>query len=675
MFKSILIANRGEIACRIIRTAKAMGLRTIAVYSTADEHAPHVGMADEAYWIGEAEAASSYLDGVRILEVARAAGAECIHPGYGFLSENAGFSQACATAGIAFVGPSAAAIKAMGLKDKAKALMEQVGVPVVPGIHGSDQSADELGREADKIGYPILIKAVAGGGGKGMRKVERPQDFVSELAACQREAQNAFGDDVVLLEKFIENPRHIEIQIFGDSFGNYVHLFERDCSLQRRHQKVVEEAPAPGMTHALRDRMGAAAIEAARAVDYQGAGTVEFIVPSSQQLHDETPFYFMEMNTRLQVEHPVTEAITGLDLVEWQLRVAAGEALPRQQSELSIDGHSIEVRLYAEDPTAGFLPSPGKICALKWPDASHEDLRIDTGIVSGGEVSRFYDPMIAKLIVKADSRDGAIERMARALKQTAVLGIKTNAGFLHQLITHEGFRQGCVDTGFIEAHMAELSSSRRTTRTDAVAIAARLAWMKVHFPSADISNDVYSPFGQISGWQLGGVRTSAIEVEIEGNRVSALVTMTGRDGFEVSIAGESVSISAVDCRNLLDASAYVEGTPTGFSVAFDGDNLLVYVDGTHLSIRAYDFLTRREAESAGSTVVCAPMTGKLQRLFVRLGDVVAKGDRLAVLEAMKMEHPLVAGVSGVIQQVRASEGDQVNDGDVVIVVEAEVIEI
>ncbi len=675
MFKSILIANRGEIACRIMRTAKRLGLRTIAVYSTADEHALHVRSADEAYWIGEAEAAASYLDGNKILDVAKKAKAECIHPGYGFLSENAGFSQACATAGIAFVGPQASAIKAMGLKDKAKALMEQVGVPVVPGIHGSDQSTDQLGREADKIGYPILIKAVAGGGGKGMRKVERAQDFSSELAACQREAQNAFGDDVVLLEKFIENPRHIEIQIFGDTHGNYVHLFERDCSLQRRHQKVIEEAPAPGMTQALRERMGAAAIEAARAVDYQGAGTVEFIVPSSQELNDQTPFYFMEMNTRLQVEHPVTEAITGLDLVEWQLCVAAGEVLPRQQSELSIDGHSIEVRLYAEDPSTGFLPSPGKIHALKWPQVSQLGLRIDTGVASGGEVSRFYDPMIAKLIVNADTREGAIDHMAQALRQIAVLGIKTNAGFLTDLITHQGFAQGGVDTGFIDAHMAELSSFQRTIRTDAVAIAARLAWVKTNSLSADISNDVYSPFGLNSGWQLGGARTSAVEVEIEGNRVSAQVSMPDPDSYEISIAGENVLISAVDCRNLLDASACVEDTLTGFSLAFQDDNLLVYVDGTHLSIRAYDFLTRRDAESTGGTVVRAPMTGKLQRLFVRLGDVVARGDKLAVLEAMKMEHPLVAGVSGEVKEVCASEGDQVNDGDIVIVLEAEVIEI
>jgi len=403
MFKSILVANRGEIACRIMRTAKNMGLRTIAVYSTADEHALHVQTADEAYLIGEAEAASSYLDGSRILQAARDAGAECIHPGYGFLSENARFSDACKQAGITFVGPDAAAIKAMGLKDRAKALMEQVGVPVVPGIHGSDQSAQELEGQAEKIGYPILIKAVAGGGGKGMRKVERPEDFVSELAACQREAKNAFGDDVVLLEKFIESPRHIEIQIFGDTFGNYVHLFERDCSLQRRHQKVIEEAPAPGMTQALRDRMGHAAIEAAGAVDYHGAGTVEFIVPSSQKLSDKTPFYFMEMNTRLQVEHPVTEYITGVDLVEWQLSVAAGETLPLQQNDLSIHGHSIEVRLYAEDPASGFLPSPGKIHGLAWPEISNSDLRIDTGIATGGEVSRFYDPMIAKLITRGQT--------------------------------------------------------------------------------------------------------------------------------------------------------------------------------------------------------------------------------------------------------------------------------
>jgi len=671
MFKSILVANRGEIACRIMRTAKNMGLRTIAVYSTADEHALHVQVADEAYLIGEAEAASSYLDGDRILQVAHDAGAKCIHPGYGFLSENAQFADACKQAGIAFVGPQSTAITAMGLKDKAKALMEQVGVPVVPGIHGSDQSAEELVREAEKISYPILIKAVAGGGGKGMRKVERPEDFSSELAACQREAKNAFGDDVVLLEKFIENPRHIEIQIFGDTHGNYVHLFERDCSLQRRHQKVVEEAPAPGMTQALRKRMGHAAIEAARAVNYHGAGTVEFIVPSLQQLNDETPFYFMEMNTRLQVEHPVTEYITGVDLVEWQLRVAAGETLPLQQNDLSIDGHSIEVRLYAEDPANGFLPSPGKIHGLCWPEISNDDLRIDTGVATGGEVSRFYDPMIAKLITRADSRDGAIERMVQALKQTAVLGIKTNAGFLTDLITHKDFGRGCVDTGFIDAHMAALPSLTRTTRIEAIAIVAQLAWGKSDCSSEDFSNDIYSPFGQANAWQLGCARTTTIDVEIDGFRTTARVGWPMDDAYEVLIAGDKFLISDLDIQNPFRASANVDEKPVNLSVAAESDTVLVYVEGHHLGLRAHDFLTQDDVAGSGGVIIRAPMTGKLQRLFATPGDIVAQGDRLAVLEAMKMEHPLVAGISGIVAEVRANEGQQVSDGDIIIVLEAE----
>ncbi len=674
MFKSILIANRGEIACRIMRTAKKMGLRTIAIYSSADEQALHVTMADEAYLIGDAQAASSYLDGCKILDVARKTGAECIHPGYGFLSENAEFSDACETAGIAFVGPKAAAIKAMGLKDKAKALMEQVDVPVVPGIHGSNQSTDDLEREAGKIGYPILIKAVAGGGGKGMRKVERAQDFAQELEACQREARNAFGDDVVLLEKFIENPRHIEIQIFGDTFGNYVYLFERDCSLQRRHQKVVEEAPAPGMTEKLRAAMGEAAIEAARTVDYHGAGTVEFIVPSAQQLKDTTPFYFMEMNTRLQVEHPVTEAITGLDLVEWQLRVAAGESLPKQQSDLNITGHSIEVRLYAEDPATGFLPSPGKILGLHWPQTTSDNLRIDTGVATGGEVSRFYDPMIAKLIVKAETRDAAIDQLVQALKQTAVLGVKTNAGFLTDLISHDGFRRGSVDTGFIDTHLETLVLAERPIRIDAIAIAARLAWLKSQASNTTISNDIHSPFNQTSGWHLGGNRASAIDVEIEGARVSAQVDFSDSGDYEVSLAGQHISITNLDCCNPLETSANVDGKPVSFSIVPDGDTLLVYVDGHHLSVRAYDFLVHGETESGGGAVIRAPMTGKLQKLFVAQGDRVNKGDKLAVLEAMKMEHALVAGISGTVKDVPVAEGDQVSDDDIIIVLEAEVIE-
>lgn len=671
MFKSILIANRGEIACRIMATAKAMGLRTIAVYSTADEHALHVQMADEAYLIGEAEAASSYLDGARILDVARKTGAECIHPGYGFLSENADFSEACASAGIVFVGPTAAAIRSMGLKDKAKALMEQVDVPVVPGIHGSDQSPDNLGRQAAEIGYPILIKAVAGGGGKGMRKVENAADFMSELAACQREAKNAFGDDVVLLEKFIENPRHIEIQIFGDTHGNYVHLFERDCSLQRRHQKVIEEAPAPGMTEKLRARMGTAAIAAARAVNYHGAGTVEFIVPGLQSLNDDTSFYFMEMNTRLQVEHPVTEMITGLDLVEWQLRVAAGEALPLTQAEIKLSGHSIEVRLYAEDPANGFLPSPGKIHGLRWPDIADDTVRIDTGIAAGGEVSRFYDPMIAKLIVKADTRENAIERMVQALAQTAVLGIKTNGGFLADLISHAGFAQGGVDTSFIAVHMDALSSSRRTVATDALVFAIMYSRASAGDISAHMSNDRHSPFAEVSNWQLGGVRKCAIDLMIEGEKASAQIVMPTTGSYEISLNGERILISNLDCENPLHASAQVDGVLVHFSLAFAGETLLIYAQGCHLSISSYDPLVEGQAEITGSAVIRAPMTGKLQRVFVAPGDRVRQGDKLAILEAMKMEHPLVAGISGIVKEVLVAEGEQIEDGNIVIVLDAE----
>lgn len=674
MFKSILVANRGEIACRIMRTAKSLGMRTIAVYSAADEHALHVRMADEAHFIGAAEAASSYLDGSKILDVARKAKAECIHPGYGFLSENAGFSNACAQAGIVFVGPQSSAIEAMGLKDKAKALMEKVDVRVVPGIHGSDQSPDELEKQAKTIGYPLLIKAVAGGGGKGMRKVERAGDFRAELEACRREARNAFGDDVVLLEKFIENPRHIEIQIFGDSHDNYVYLFERDCSLQRRHQKVIEEAPAPGMTAGLRQRMGKAAVAAARSVNYHGAGTVEFIVPGKQELNNQTPFYFMEMNTRLQVEHPITEAITGLDLVEWQLRVAAGEVLPRQQTELSISGHSIEARLYAEDPANSFLPSPGKIHALVWPDTVEGNLRIDTGVAAGGEVSMHYDPMIAKLIVKGDDRADAIERMRQALKQTAVLGIKTNAGFLFDLISHSGFKRGGVDTGFIHQHLATLPSSSRSRRIEAIAIAAHQMWLKTSCVHDPISNDTHSPFGQTSGWQLGRPRSSAVDVLIDGGRVSAKIEMPQLDHCEVMIFDDKFLITDLNFDTPLKATAMVNGQGVEFSVVAVDDTLLVYVEGHHLSVSLFDFLARESSQSGGGTIIRAPMTGKIQRLFVTVGETVSKGARLAVLEAMKMEHPLVAGISGVVKELPVPEGGQVTEGAIVIVLEAETIE-
>jgi acetyl-CoA carboxylase biotin carboxylase subunit len=456
MFGKLLIANRGEIAVRVLRTAKRMGAATVAVYSDADAGALHVALADEAVRIGPAPAAESYLKIDAIIAAAKQTGADAIHPGYGFLSEKAEFAEACAKAGIVFVGPPPSAIRAMGLKDRAKALMAKAGVPVVPGYLGDDQSTDHLAKEAGKIGYPVLIKAVAGGGGKGMRKVEAAGEFVSALEGAQREAKSAFGDDRVLIEKYVSRPRHIEVQVFGDSHGDAVYLFERDCSLQRRHQKVIEEAPAPGMSAAMRKQMGEAAVKAAKAVNYSGAGTVEFIADASDGLKADR-FWFMEMNTRLQVEHPVTEAITGTDLVEWQLRVAAGEKLPKKQSELSIHGHAIEARLYAEDPQKGFLPSIGTLTHLKFPD----DVRVDSGVRRGDAVSIFYDPMIAKVIAHDETREGAAAKLARAMRHTEVAGVTTNAAFLARALAHPAFVSGDIDTAFIERHRANLIPAER----------------------------------------------------------------------------------------------------------------------------------------------------------------------------------------------------------------------
>ena len=470
MFKSVLIANRGEIACRIARTARRLGLRTIAVYSEADAHALHVRICDEAHAIGPAPAAQSYLSIDKLISVAKVANAECVHPGYGFLSENAEFAQACLDAGIAFVGPPPQAIRAMGLKDRAKALMEKAGVPVVPGYHGEMQEPKFLKQKAYEIGYPVLIKAVAGGGGKGMRRVDRHADFEPALEGAQREAKSSFGDARVLIEKYVTSPRHIELQIFADRHGNTIHLNERDCSLQRRHQKVIEEAPAVGMNAELRAVMGAAAIAAAKAAGYVGAGTVEFIADGANGLKADR-FWFMEMNTRLQVEHPVTEAVTGLDLVEWQFRVAAGEELPLQQHQVKLDGHAVEARLYAEDPEHGFLPSTGRLIGLQFPHA--EGLRVDSGVETGNEVTPFYDPMIAKLVAHARTRGEALEHLAHALDQTIVIGPRCNAGFLAALCRASGFRKGDFDTGFIERNLAELGGTPQGLDCAAAALGAQ----------------------------------------------------------------------------------------------------------------------------------------------------------------------------------------------------------
>jgi len=642
MFKSVLIANRGEIATRIIRTARRLGLRVIAVYSEADARALHVRMADEAHPIGPAEAARSYLNAGRIIAAAKASGADCIHPGYGFLSENADFAQTCADAGIVFVGPPPDAIRAMGLKGSAKALMEKASVPVVPGYHGEEQSLDLLRRKADEIGYPVLIKAVAGGGGKGMRKVKQPADFDAALASAQREAQAAFGDPRVLIEKYVTAPRHIEIQVFADRHGNVIHLNERDCSLQRRHQKVIEEAPAPGMSAALRAAIGAAAVKAAQAVGYVGAGTVEFIADGTGGLK-QNGFWFMEMNTRLQVEHPVTEVVTGLDLVEWQFRVAAGERLPLTQERVPLKGHAVEARLYAEDPEHGFLPSTGKLLALRFPEA--QDVRIDTGVEEGDAITPYYDPMIAKVIAHGGSRDQALDRLADALELTVVIGPHSNAGFLAALVRAPEFRRGAFDTGFIDAHLAELGAVPQPLDKAAAALGAR-EWL-TREQTRIAALEPGSPWDAEDGFQLSGERRLELPLIAEGEGVIAHAVY-GRAAVSVTVDGEQ---------------------PAGIAVA-DADAIYVVHRGRQTRVGLRDVALDRAGDSDTGGVVRAPMHGKVLAVTVEKGERVHRGQRLAIIEAMKMEHALTAPNDGIVAEIAVAAGAQVDESAAVMRIEA-----
>ncbi|RVQ69344.1 ATP-grasp domain-containing protein [Croceicoccus ponticola] len=628
MINSLLIANRGEIACRIIRTARAMGVRTVAVYSDADAKSLHVQTADEAVHIGPSPAAESYLIGERIIAAAQATGAEAIHPGYGFLSENAAFAQAVIDAGLVWVGPKPASINAMGLKDAAKALMVAAGVPVTPGYMGEDQSDDRLKAEADKIGYPVLIKAVAGGGGKGMRKVDVEGEFLAALASCRREASASFGNDVVLLEKWITSPRHIEVQVFGDAHGNVVHLFERDCSLQRRHQKVIEEAPAPGMDAATREAICAAAVKAAQAVDYEGAGTIEFIADASEGLRADRT-WFMEMNTRLQVEHPVTEEITGVDLVEWQLRVASGEPIPLRQDQLAIDGHAIEARLYAEDPSTGFLPSTGRLEHLAFGDAT----RIETGVEQGGQVSPFYDPMIAKVVCHADDREEAIDGLMGALSDTEVWPVRTNAGFLVRALDAEDFRAGHLDTGFIARHEDELVPT---------GVASEAIW----HVAARIAADEAGGGGDVGPAELAGFRLNAPA------RRSIWLSHRG-EGRSIDMAEAEAQCISVDTDEV-EIDAATDTLATGYA---DGGQVVVFAEGM-----AYGFDTAARGSgiaAAGDGAILAPMPGKVIAVDVVEGQPVGQGDRLMVLEAMKMEHALLAPFDGTVRDLAAVVGGQV----------------
>ncbi|MCT4655393.1 MAG: acetyl/propionyl/methylcrotonyl-CoA carboxylase subunit alpha [Cohaesibacter sp.] len=646
MIDSVLIANRGEIACRVIATAKAQGLRTIAVYSDADANARHVRLADEAHRLGPAPAAESYLKADLILEIAKKTGAQSIHPGYGFLSENADFSEACDKAGIVFVGPGADAIRAMGLKDKAKALMDDAGVPVVPGYHGSNQDAAFLHEEARRIGYPVLIKAVSGGGGKGMRLVERDEDFLAGLESAQREGQSAFGDPNVLIERFVKNPRHVEIQVFADSHGNAVHLYERDCSLQRRHQKVIEEAPAPGMTESVRAAMGDAAVKAALAVGYRGAGTVEFIVDGSDGLKEDG-FFFMEMNTRLQVEHPVTEAITGQDLVSWQFAIANGLELPMAQADIPLQGHAVEARLYAEDPENEFLPSTGKLWGLEL--AVEEGVRIDTGVEQGDQVSPFYDPMIAKVIVHEATRAEAMAKIARVLKKAIVAGPKTNAAFLSALASHEDFLSEDFDTSFIDQRLESLIA--RDEGEEEKAMVAGLVHltndvqMAVTDKKAERSNEYWSAWDYMDGFQLGGKREHEQQVVVDGEVMTATI---GFDDNGVQVNGQRPDLENV---SLVRADGGVYAITGGRQ--------------TFIALPEYD-----HDDEGGAGHIGAPMHGKVIAIFVEEGQQVAKGERLFIVEAMKMEHSVVAPLDGTVSAIGAAVGDQVEEGFAVVDMEA-----
>jgi 3-methylcrotonyl-CoA carboxylase alpha subunit len=626
MIRSLLIANRGEIACRIVRTARRLGVRTVAVFSDADRHAMHVREADEAVYVGASPARESYLVGEKIIAAARATGAEAIHPGYGFLSENAEFAEAVEAAGLVWVGPKAHSIRAMGLKDAAKRLMDAAGVPTTPGYLGDDQAPERLQAAADAIGYPVLIKAVAGGGGKGMRRVNHAAEFQDMLASCKREAAASFGDDRVLIEKYILRPRHIEVQVFGDSHGNVVHLFERDCSLQRRHQKVIEEAPAPGMDEPTRAAVCGAAVKAAQAVDYVGAGTIEFIADASEGLRGDR-IWFMEMNTRLQVEHPVTEEITGQDLVEWQLRVASGEPLPLRQDELSIRGWAMEARLYAEDPAHEFLPSTGRLDHFVLP----RGVRIDTGVDEGDRISPYYDPMIAKVIARGGSREEAAERLTEALHEVEVWPVRTNAGFLARAAADPDFRGGDVDTSFIPSRIDTLVPDPEPS--DGVWNLAATALLASDFGNGDEQD----PWAALQGFRLNADAHPSVALAHRG-----------------------------EVRVVEAGGGAIEGMATA-----SGAHVLVFSSGQAFAFTLPGVGGGGAGGAAGDGTLLSPMPGRVLSVEVRQGDSVAKGQKLLTLEAMKMEHSLVAPFDGIVAELAAEAGAQVTEGTMLVRVEKE----
>jgi 3-methylcrotonyl-CoA carboxylase alpha subunit len=663
LFSKIMIANRGEIACRVIRTARRMGITTVAVYSEADRNALHVELADEAWPIGPAPARDSYLNIAAILDAARNSGAEAVHPGYGFLSENAEFAEACEAAGIVFIGPPASAMRIMGSKAEAKNLMQRHGVPLVPGYHGADQNPASLLEEAERIGFPVLIKASAGGGGRGMREVGSAAEFAAALAGAQREAEAAFGDSRVLLEKYLARPRHIEVQIFADRHGNTVHLFERDCSIQRRHQKVLEEAPAPGLDQARRSGLAEAAVTVARAVGYVGAGTVEFIA-------EDGNFYFIEMNTRLQVEHPVTEAVTGLDLVEWQVRVAAGEPLPICQRDLVLRGHAVEARLYAEDPERGFLPQTGTLHGLRFPPP--ELARVDTGVRQGETVTPFYDPMIAKIIAWGEDRAAAVGRLRRALAETAVLGVGTNLAFLARAAAHPEFVFGAVDTGFIERHHAALVPPRQPAPETVLAAATLfrvLAREDNAKAAASRSGDPFSPWARVDGWRLNG--RGHQELIFRNRAQERLVCVRHEAGsWLLQFDGRAI-LAEGERRSDGGLSMLLDGVRKQITALDHGAETAVFLDGENWRLTEIDPLAARAGEDPTAGRLTAPMPGRVTQLMVEPGMSIQRGQPLIVIEAMKMEHTVTAPADGVVETVRFAPGDLVEEGAELIVLAPE----
>lgn len=702
MFSKILIANRGEIACRVAATAKRLGVNTVAVYSDADREAKHVAVCDEAVYLGGSSPKDSYLKGDAIIAIALEVGAQAIHPGYGFLSENADFAQACQDAGLVFIGPSADAIRAMGGKSESKRLMEAAGVPLIPGYHGDNQDAEFLQQQADSIGYPVLIKASAGGGGKGMRIVEQSSDFMGLLDSCRREAITSFGNDQVLIEKYALKPRHIEIQVFGDTHGNYVHLFERDCSVQRRHQKVLEESPAPGVDAEMREAMGTAAIEAARAVSYVNAGTVEFIV---EQREGKMNFYFMEMNTRLQVEHPVSEAITGVDLVEWQLLVAAGKSLPKSQDELAINGHAIEARICAENPDNGFLPATGSLFTYQKPEHSTFNVagvRIDDGVREGDVISPFYDSMIAKLIVHAPTREQALAKLDRALGQTRIVGLPTNVAFLRYVLNTESFSQANLDTALIEREADELFNQHplQLSTLAVTAIAQQLA-------SEDTAqNTDVDPFSKPTGFRAYSDYTRSFSLIYDEQAYSARISnwhnANGADSKKGSDTLSSFSlviekeVASSDTQENVNVAAQIETVYKG-EVSYassDAHNHTVWLDGARISAQSWvhneivyvftdrgrdeitliDIMSHIGEESAAVGSLKSPMPGQVVAFKVAVGDSVKKGEPLAVIEAMKIEHTITAPTDGVVAELLFAAGDLVADGDELLRIDTEASE-